>query len=56
MAGALLEAELKAVVASAGFLDFEIVSRVDVFDGATQESSAKNFETLGITFGARKPG
>ena len=44
------------MVESAGFEDFEIVSRVDVFEGATQESSAKNFGTLGITFGARKPG
>ena len=34
MAGALLEAELGAVVTEAGFRDFEITWRAPVFDGA----------------------
>ena len=55
MAGALLEAELAAVVGSAGFEDFEITWREDVFSGAPQESSAANFGTKGINFRARKP-
>jgi hypothetical protein len=39
----------------AGFVDFEITSRTDVFSGAPQEGSAVNYGTLGITFRARKP-
>jgi len=42
------------IVAMAGFVDFEITWRDDVFDGAPQESSAANFGTLGINFRARK--
>lgn len=38
----------------AGFVDFEITWRADVFDGAPQASSAANFGTLGINFRARK--
>jgi len=38
-----------------GFRDFEITWREDVFDGAPQQSSAKQFGTLGINFRARKP-
>jgi hypothetical protein len=41
-------------VTAAGFLDFAIVSRTDVYAGAEQSSSAANFGTLGITFRARK--
>jgi hypothetical protein len=41
-------------VTAAGFVDFEIVSRTDVYSGAEQSSSAANFGTLGITFRARK--
>ena len=37
-----------------GFVGFEISSRVDVFSGARQQSSAAKFGTLGITFHARK--
>ena len=55
MAGALLEAELAAVVAGAGFEDFEITWRAAVFDGAPQASSAAYFGTMGINFRARKP-
>lgn len=38
----------------AGFVDFEITWRADVFSGAPQESSAANFGTIGINFRARK--
>ncbi len=39
---------------AAGFVDFEITSRADIFSGAPQESSAADFGTLGINFRARK--
>ena len=39
----------------AGFVDFEITWRKDVFSGAPQEGSAANFGTKGINFRARKP-
>ena len=39
---------------AAGFADFAIVSRVDVYAGAPQHSSAAKFGTLGITFRARR--
>lgn len=40
---------------AAGFIDFAITWRADVFSGAPQASSAADFGTLGITFRARKP-
>ena len=40
---------------AAGFVDFEITWRGDVFSGAPQSSSAANYGTLGINFRARKP-
>ena len=39
---------------AAGFVEFEITWRKDVFGGAPQASSAENFGTLGINFRARK--
>jgi TusA-related sulfurtransferase len=42
-------------VVMAGFVDFEITWRADVFSGAPQESSAANFGTLGINLRGRKP-
>lgn len=39
---------------AAGFENFEITWRGDVFGGAPQQSSAKEFGTLGINFRARK--
>ena len=42
------------VVVMAGFVDFEITWRADVFSGAPQESSAASFGTAGINFRARK--
>jgi hypothetical protein len=41
-------------VISAGFVDFEITWRAEVYAGAPQSSSADEFGTLGITFRARK--
>jgi hypothetical protein len=40
---------------AAGFEDFEITWRAEVFSGAPQSSSAANFGTQGINFRARKP-
>ena len=42
------------VVVQAGFVDFAITWRADVFHGAPQEGSAANFGTMGINFRARK--
>jgi hypothetical protein len=39
---------------AAGFVDFEITWRKDVFSGAPQAGSAANFGTLGINFRARR--
>ena len=39
---------------AAGFVDFAITWRADVFSGAPQAGSAADFGTLGITFRARK--
>ena len=39
---------------AAGFVNFEITWRADVFSGAPQAGSAANFGTLGINFRARK--
>ncbi|MDP2990674.1 MAG: hypothetical protein Q8O57_08940 [Kiritimatiellota bacterium] len=45
---------MKAAVAAAGFVGFEIIWRKDIFSGAPHESSAAEFGTLGINFHARK--
>jgi hypothetical protein len=45
---------LHATVVAAGFVDFGITWRGDVFAGAPQAGSAAKFGTLGITFRARK--
>lgn len=55
IAGALMEPDLRATVAAAGFTEFEITWRADVFGGAPQASSAAQFGTVGINFRARKP-
>ncbi|MGB3562786.1 MAG: hypothetical protein WBH85_06720 [Thermoanaerobaculia bacterium] len=44
------------MVVAAGFEDFELTWRAEVFDGAPQSSSAAAFGTLGVNFRARKPG
>jgi hypothetical protein len=41
-------------VVGAGFSDFEITWRGDIFSGAQQSSSAAKYGTLGINFRARK--
>jgi hypothetical protein len=41
-------------VVLAGFVDFEITWRADVFGGAPQESSAADFGTAGVNFRARR--
>jgi hypothetical protein len=38
---------------TAGFVDFEITWRGDVYAGAAQSSSAAKYGTLGINFRAR---
>lgn len=45
---------MQATVLMAGFVDFEITWRADVFSGAPQSSSAASFGTLGVNFRARK--
>lgn len=50
-----MEGELKATVVAAGFVGFEITSRIDVYADAPQSSSAAKFGTMGINFRARKP-
>lgn len=54
MAGALLEAEWREVLAFTGFTDVEWGLEVDVFSGSRHESDAAEFETRGITFSAHK--
>jgi hypothetical protein len=44
-----------ATVVAAGFVEFEITWRADVFADAPQSSSAASFGTQGINFRARKP-
>ena len=39
---------------AAGFVNFEITWRADVFSGAPQSSSAAQFGTVGINFRAKK--
>jgi hypothetical protein len=41
-------------VVSAGFVDFEITWRADIYKDAPQQSSAAEFGTQGINFRARK--
>lgn len=45
-----------AVVRRAGFANLRVGCMVDVFSGSPHESDAKEFETRGIVFSARKPG
>lgn len=49
-----MDTELEAKVLAAGFEDFEITWRGDVYAGAPQQSSAEHFGTLGINFRAKK--
>ena len=40
---------------AAGFTEFKITWKAEVFDGAPQASSARAFGTVGINFRATKP-
>ena len=42
------------MVEAAGFTDFTVAWRGDVFGGAPQQSSAAAFGTLGLNFSARR--
>jgi hypothetical protein len=44
-----------AVVRQAGLEDVRVGCMIDVFSGSAHESDAKDFETRGIVFSARKP-
>ena len=44
------------LVRTVGFVDVELVSEVDVFEGAEVEQRAKAYETMGANIRARKPG
>jgi hypothetical protein len=52
MTPAMLE---KARTAGAGYTDFEITWKAEVFAGTPQASSASKFGTVGINFRANKP-
>lgn len=43
------------MVKAAGFEQVRVGCMVDVFSGSPHESSAKEFDTRGIVFGAKKP-
>lgn len=43
------------MLAQVGFVDVRWGQQVDVFSGSAHESDAKQFETRGVTFAARKP-
>ena len=38
-----------------GFVDVELVSEVDIFEGTPGEERARNFQTMGASIRARKP-
>ena len=40
------------MIRSVGFKDVELVSTVDVFEGAGGETNARNFDTLGVNIRA----
>jgi len=44
------------VLEQAGFVDVRWGEEVDVFSGSKHESDAKDFETRGVTFSARRLG
>ena len=45
---------MQSTIVAAGFVDFEITWRGDVYKDAPQSSSAAKFGTIGINFRARK--
>ncbi len=44
------------MLGNAGFEDVRWGRQVDVFSGSKHESSASAFQTMGVTFSARKAG
>jgi SAM-dependent methyltransferase len=55
IAGAPTRHEWQWVLDRAGFVDARWGAETDVYSGSKHESDAKEFETRGITFAARKP-
>jgi arsenite methyltransferase len=55
IAGALLDAEWRQILALVGFVDVVMSNEVDVFSGSKHESDAREFDTRGVTVFARKP-
>ncbi|MBK9612498.1 methyltransferase domain-containing protein [Candidatus Amarobacter glycogenicus] len=49
IAGALLEAEWRQVLALTGFVDVVMSNEIDVFSGSKHESDAAEFDTRGVT-------
>lgn len=54
IAGGLLEGELRALLAAAGFVEVALSSGADVFADAPQQSSAAAFGTRGVGIRARR--
>jgi hypothetical protein len=52
VAGGLLEAEWRQVLAFTGFENITWGTETDVFSGSKHESDAAEFETRGVTFSA----
>lgn len=55
IAGALTRDEWQWVIDHTGFTDARWGVETDVYSGSKHESDAKEFETRGVTFAARKP-
>lgn len=55
MAGALSETELEAALYAAGFNDFRVHWKKDVFSGAPLGGPASRLGTEGVNFSAVKP-
>lgn len=55
IAGGLLAEDLAALVASAGFVDVDVIPGGDVFSGAPQHSDAAAFGAIGAGIRAHKP-
>jgi arsenite methyltransferase len=55
IAGALLEAELRELVAESGFEQFDWSSMGEVYAGAAQETWAAEYGTIGVQFRAELP-
>jgi arsenite methyltransferase len=56
IAGGLLEADLRALVEQAGFVDVRVARGADVFSGAPQHSNAAEFGTVGAGITGQRSG